>query len=192
MPHSEPVRYTIDGNGRIAAVNEAWDQFALDNDGVHLQSGVILGQRLFSFIADPTTRHLYLTMLERVRTLRKPLVVHFRCDAPAQRREMRLELRSIDDREDVEFVVTTLRDDARVPVSLIDAHAMRDTRLLRMCGWCKRVHLPNQLWVEVEEAIGPLEIFADATVPRLSHGICERCEAEVLAALDGSLPSTAA
>lgn len=186
MPTSRPVHYQIDADNRIAEVNEAWDDFALGNDGHHLLGTSVRGQPLFAFITDPTTRQLYHTMLARVRERRRPLMIHFRCDAPDRRRDMTLELRPVEDSTAVDFVVYTLTDNDRPPVSLIDAHASRDDRVLRMCGWCKRVHLPTNTWVEVEEAIGPLEIFTRPTVPQLSHGICGECEAEVLAALQDS------
>lgn len=183
MPHTSPVHYRVDASNRITSVNPAWDHFARSNDGEHLVGESIVGQHLFEFITDATTRQLYHTMLDRVRDTRKPLLIHFRCDAPDRRRDMTLELRASDDGAAVDFVVHTLQEDDRSAVSLIDANAPRDGRLLRMCGWCKRVHLPTDAWVEVEEAIGPLEIFAGTTVPQLSHGICERCEDAVLQAL---------
>ena len=186
MPQSPPVHYRLDAANRILSVNEAWDAFALRNDGEHLVGAAIVGQSLFDFITDPTTRQLYHTMLDRVRERRSPLMVHFRCDAPGRRREMVLEIRPADDETSVELVARTLHVDDRTTVALIDANAPRDGRILRMCGWCKRVHLPTNAWVEVEEAIAPLGIFAGTTVPQLSHGICEQCETAALRALDGA------
>lgn len=191
MPQTIPVRYRVDAGNRIIAVNDAWDRFAEANDGHHLLGAAVVGMPLFNYITDPTTRLLYTTMLDRVRGRRMPLLIHFRCDAPSVRREMTLEMRAEADSA-VEFVVQTQREDTREAVSLLDANASRDGRIVRMCGWCKRVQLPSHVWIEVEEAIGPLEIFAAATVPMLSHGICERCEADALVTLDGLLPSATA
>ena len=44
--------------------------------------------------------------------------------------------------------------------------------------------MPTEAWVEVEEAVNVLSIFGGPTVPRLSHGICERCESGLLDALE--------
>ena len=53
-----------------------------------------------------------------------------------------------------------------------------------MCGWCKRVAAPPIGWLEVEEAVGALSLFAEPLPPQLTHGICEQCSTTLHQALD--------
>lgn len=51
----------------------------------------------------------------------------------------------------------------------------RTDAMLIMCGWCKKVALPDDRWVEVEEAVKVLQLFDAPRLPRISHGICREC-----------------
>ena len=48
----------------------------------------------------------------------------------------------------------------------------RSRKYVRMCSNCKKVHLSNNKWVEVEEY---LVIFKKDRLPKITHGICPNC-----------------
>jgi mRNA-degrading endonuclease toxin of MazEF toxin-antitoxin module len=79
----------------------------------------------------------------------------------------------------VRFESTLEREEARPAQPLLDPAAPRSGELVVVCGWCKQVKLGAERWVEVEEAAVALKLFERPTIPRVSHGICERCSAAV-------------
>ncbi len=60
--------------------------------------------------------------------------------------------------------------------SLLDVNAPRSDALLAICSWGKRIELPEDGWTEVEPGVRKLDLFGDAPVPQLSHGVCPDCE----------------
>ena len=43
-----------------------------------------------------------------------------------------------------------------------------------MCAWCKKADVGG--WVEVEEAVRRLQLFDQARLPRITHGVCPACK----------------
>lgn len=171
----EPVRieYWLNKLDEVVYVNEAWTQFALENDGVGLGPENILHRPLYGFITDSTMRLLYWDMLKRVRagyTLQFP----FRCDSPTQYRLLEMTVTPDVDGL-VKFSTLEVLVKERTPIRLFASSARRSTALVRVCSWCKRIEVESQQWVEVEDAIFCLRLFERDRLPRLSHGICQDC-----------------
>ncbi len=177
------VAYGVDSADRLVFVNDAWSEFARDNAGEALLPPAVLGRSLWDFITDGTTLLLYRDLIARVRRANEVVRFGFRCDAPAQRRllEMRIAQGA---NGGVVFTVAMLDAQDRPAQPFLSAGVEREDGLLRICGWCKRIPMPSGAWVEVEEAITTLGLFGRPTLPRLSHGICERCAAAMLSAAD--------
>lgn len=55
-----------------------------------------------------------------------------------------------------------------------------------MCGWCKKVAIPE--WVEVEEGVKRMNWFEDAKLPSITHGICPACEQMMMAEIESITP----
>lgn len=166
----------VDADGRIRHVNDAWLSFGREN---HLpQDRPVLGRELLAFIADTTTQQLYATLLERVRRVRQPMTFPFRCDSPALRRFMEMQMRPLADGA-VEFRSRIVRSEPRPPVALLDPAVLRSEQLIRMCGWCKQVAIPD--WVEVEVALLRMNWFQQSRLPGLTHGICPACDQRMTA-----------
>lgn len=164
-------------------MNDAWSHFARANDGEHLVPPGILGQSLWTSIADQTTRQLYAALLQRLRNGTGPVRFRFRCDGPTQRRLLEMRLAATVAGE-VEFHTRLVASQAREDVSLLDAEAPRSDALLTICGWCMRIPIPADQWLEVESAIPELGLFEEWPLPMLSHGMCPRCYDTMLASLD--------
>ncbi|MEA3638516.1 MAG: hypothetical protein VBE63_01065 [Lamprobacter sp.] len=167
--------HRVDAELRISFVSEAWLAFASDN-GYATTAGAELGRPLFSVIADEETRHVYQLLIERARASREALQFGYRCDSPERRRWMQMQMRYLADSDEIEFASRLLRTEPRPYMPLIEFHRHQPAsrRVLSMCSWCKTV-LAEHAWVEVEEAVMQLRLFAAETMPRISHGICPDC-----------------
>lgn len=167
-------RYVVDDHNRIVEVDEAWLRFARENDAPHLDREAVVGKSLWDFIADLETRIIYDAILDRVR--HAPLCVRlpFRCDSPAVRRFMELEIIPLNPGH-VAFNSRLLRREKRPPLHLLQPDRRRADRMLIMCGWCKKIELSAVEWVEAEEGVARLGLFDQPLLPRISHGICPSC-----------------
>jgi len=171
--------YRIDGTDRIVAVGESWLRFAAANGAPSLTREAVVGQSLWDFVAGRETREIWTALLGRVRAGRRIARLPFRCDGPAVRRFLTVEVSARDDGA-VEIATRLLREEVRPPVQLLDPEAERSSEILRLCSWCKRVETPEQGWLETEAAIEVLDLFGRRQVPKVSHGMCLDCEGRTL------------
>lgn len=88
-------------------------------------------------------------------------------------------------REDgeVEFETRALKVESRRPPKLLDSNVSRSGEILKMCAWCNRVSVSEEVWEEVEQAIGSLELFDREPLPSISHGICKQCYQRISASI---------
>ena len=170
----QTIEYRIDHQGVLIHVSDSWTQFALDNGSPDLVSERVLGKPLMSFVSDLETRHLYRVILSGFAPQGVPVVLTLRCDSPTLRRFLQLIISQLPDQE-IQFLSHTLRTEPRDAVPLLDPSTNRSDELLRMCSWCKRILLPEDRWVEVEEAVAELELFCLDALPKLTHGVCPTC-----------------
>lgn len=170
--------YRVDAQNRLTSANAAWYDFARENGSQTLDRGSVMGCSLWNFIGDSETRHLFEIVFARVRQKGKPVTLSYRCDAPNLRRFMQLEIRPLPE-AGIEFSSRILRQEARPRVALLDDTAGRADTFLTICAWCKKVALPDETWVEVEQAVERLNLFEGPILPRISHGVCPACMGEV-------------
>ncbi len=177
--------HRIDADGRISFVNSEWLAFASEN-GLETDAQTELGRSLFSVIADEETRHIYKLLIERTRSSQQALEFGYRCDAPDRRRWMQMRMRYLAESDEVEFASRLLRAETRphMPLIALDRIRPASQRILAMCSWCKSV-LAEQTWVEVEQAVIQLRLFATHAMPRISHGICPDCSKRLLSTEPG-------
>jgi hypothetical protein len=137
----------------------------------------ILGRKLSSCFTDPTLRELYRQLVDLARQ-RRPVRFSYRCDAPAFRRLFEMRIQG-GDQGGVEFASTPKWQEPRTAVPLLDCHQVRNRKLVRACSWCQRIATAGQ-WLPVEAAVEALGLMESATLPALTHGICEECHAGML------------
>jgi len=178
------LSYQLNARDEISSINEEWLSFARANDGESLLPPQILGRPLWDFIGDLETQHIYRLLHGRVRTQGAPVRFSFRCDGPGRRRLLELNI-SAGAEQGLIYRVRTVRQEDRKPVPLLDPHRPRSEMFVTMCGWCKRVAAPPRGWLEVEEAVAALSLFAEPRPPQLTHGICEECSQRLHEALSG-------
>ncbi len=167
------IRYVINAEDQISFVDESWDRFADANDGAGLEGASILGRSLWDFIADAPTLQLYQQIVARVRQGRLTRFT-LRCDAPSCRRLLEMTISARPDKA-VEFQTQALRVEDRPAQPLLAPSTTCSAEILRACGWCNRINVDSDHWVEVEDATERLLLFERPKMPQLSHGICETC-----------------
>jgi hypothetical protein len=168
------VCYQVGGDDCLTGFNDGWTTFAEENMGGALLPGLIRGRSLWDFISDPTTAHLYQAMMKRIRGGVPRIEFEIRCDSPDRRRQLRMEIAGAPHGV-IAFTVTTVREEARPPVALLDVTRERTDDLLAVCAWCMRARLSPGTWVEIESAVRSLNLFLADQLPRLTHGMCESC-----------------
>lgn len=172
--NSQPLLYRIDAANRLTWVNEAWSDFARENQSEEFLPKQVLGQDLLGAFSDPTVRQLYVSMIQQVRS-GKEVTFDYRCDVADKRRTFTMTIRLRPDYE-VEFVSTLRSEESRVPITLLKKGVPRDPeRFLRMCSWCQGVAMPSGTWLPVEEAVVELNLMSADHLPRLTHGMCDAC-----------------
>lgn len=172
--------HCIDRTDKLTFVNEAWIRFARENDADKLVSTPVTGRLLWEFIVDDETKELYRAVLGRTRNQQVEVRFPYRCDGPDRRRYMEMVMTPLTEGE-VKFTSRLLREEPRDPVRLLEAETPRSADLIKMCGWCKKISTPE--WMEVEEAIRRLGLLELSVLPKVSHGICPNCSAEMRRAI---------
>ena len=183
--------WTIDRENVITSVGGDWDAFAAGNEAAALCGSSVVGRSLFEFIDGEETQRIYRLLLRRVRALDAPILVPFRCDSPEMRRYMRLEIEPLRERA-VEFRGVLVAAEPRPHLRLLARNAPRSEPLLVSCSFCLRIRLPDDEWVEAEDAVVRLGLLARERIPRLAHGVCPACKAKLYDRLDdvGEPPTT--
>lgn len=172
-----PQVYHIDRDDRLVAINEA---YLCDGVAVGLgvqRSDTVLGRRLWDLI--PQAAAWYEPLVRVTRIERRSFAFAFRCDTPDLRRLMRMQIEA-GPNDEVCFTSSVIRQQARAHVALLEPAAAIGLDLVSMCSWCKRVRAGDD-WLEVEPALERLGIDAHDPMPGVSHGICPRCKAELVA-----------
>lgn len=191
MSPDPAVIYRIDRADRIIYVNDAWTGFAVVNSGEDLLPPPVLGSLLFEAISDVSTREVYRLLLQRVRNAPLPLRFRFRCDGPRQQRLLEMTMSGLTDNS-VEFSTVLVASAERPAVRLIDPAEPRTDTLLRLCGWCMRVAMSDDRWIEVGQAVADLRLLEQPSLPSITHGMCPECFETMEMAItthEGSWPS---
>ncbi|MDR4460108.1 MAG: hypothetical protein MRJ67_06265 [Nitrospirales bacterium] len=176
MPTS--IQYSIDNADRIRFINEAWLQFACQNAGGHLNRAFIIGKSLWGFIEGENLRQTYGLIFKAVRTTHQAAILRFRCDSSLCRRYFQLTVSPLQE-DELMLSTHSIREISRDPVLLLDPDVQRGDQVLTICSWCVKAWLPNDEWVELEEAVNRLDLLGSGVVPRLRHGLCQDCQVDI-------------
>jgi hypothetical protein len=121
-------------------------------------------------------------LVRRVRGELRGVNLPFRCDGPAVRREMDIQIASRASGRLVAFSARLRAEERRDEFQpLLASETPRGEEMLTMCGWCDRFLVDGE-WVEVEEAVTRLGLFQLPEMPAISHGVCPDCTQMLLAA----------
>ncbi len=169
------MRYWVDSEDRLAAVDEEWGAFAVENGAPELASPAVLGRAIGSFCSDLTTEEIWQQLFARARA-GLGTAVRIRCDAPGKRRLLDVSLSAEGGRVRVTSVL--LWAEERPAELLFEVNRPHSAELLHCCSWCKRWRLPSGGWAEVEELVSALRLLERDVLPGVTHAICGDCLAE--------------
>jgi hypothetical protein len=169
--------YRINERDEIISVNDDWCKYASDHGWDGISSDEVLHRPIYTYIKDSTTSRLYQYLFKRVRggsTVR----YQFNCVSKSHRRVMEMTVKPIGNGECLELKARMLHKQAHLQ-SFDKLDGPHEDKFLRTCGWCRRIDLEGN-WIEVEDAVAKLEVFEFCRLPKLTHGICNDCFAEML------------
>jgi hypothetical protein len=167
-----PVVYRIDPENVIVSVNDAFRDFAARNDAAPLANCV--GQSLWTHIRDWDTKQIYGILFARVRSTGRSARIPFRCDSPDCRRFMEMEIGNVAGGL-LELRCHLDREETRPSVQVHRFQPNDPYTLITMCSWCLRIRNSSLAWLEVEDAIAEMRVFASDRPTAITHGICKSC-----------------
>ncbi|MEA2479035.1 MAG: hypothetical protein QOJ07_957 [Thermoleophilaceae bacterium] len=165
--------YRIDKYDAIVYADGAFRSFAAAIGDPGLAERV-LGEPLWSFIADPELCSLHLALVGSARSGRT-ITVRTRCDSPHMVRSVAL---TFAPRAGGEVELSCRLAGA----ALIGVAPGRGDEMLRVCAWCYRAERDG--WRDIEEVVSAEQLLERPHVPRITHGICDSCLAEVAAGFE--------
>lgn len=167
--------YRIDSTDTIVSVSDNWCTFADANAwDSSLRPEDVVGHKLWDFIQDRETRHLYQELFRRVRGGIPSRTIPFRCDSPSERRYLELLIEALPDAQ-IEITSKILRTEPRSPISLLNPDTSRSTDFVTLCSICKKMKVSPGQWAEIEEGLAYLRLFEADKMPQLTHGLCHSC-----------------
>ncbi|MGD8642567.1 MAG: hypothetical protein PVG89_18170, partial [Gammaproteobacteria bacterium] len=146
------IIYRIDKDGIIVFVSDNWNRFALANNGADLLERAVLNRSLFDFITDWQSRHLYELLIDYATRKSCPIIFPYRCDAPALRRFMTMEIVPLENGL-TEFRSCIVKEQSRDAQPVLDHETPRSDEFLLICAWCKKVNTQEGQWEEIEETV---------------------------------------
>ncbi|MCC5869211.1 MAG: hypothetical protein JJU27_11910 [Gammaproteobacteria bacterium] len=186
------VALVIDRDLKIQSVGiRNWQAFWCENGGTRPDDAQIIGRTITDAFTPGSVRNTFRQMFaDLFAGQRASLRLDYRCDAPNERRVMRLSVTPIRARDQGEirhllYQSVLIDSEQRPPLALFGAPAtgLKRPDILRICCVCAKVATPapgaegQQQWLDAEDyyAQGGQE------VSMLSHGFCEPCATKLLA-----------
>jgi hypothetical protein len=152
-------------------VSSTWDGFAVANDAPELIGARVIGESLWRYMTDSTTREVYRHLLRHVRVGRM-LQFPLRCDAPRVIRRLAMTMTAVD--ELVRFDSQVCAVEARPEVPLWRRDAPRRSDVVERCSWCERIEW-NGEWFDFAIAVSRLGLFEGDLPPHVTHVMCPDC-----------------
>jgi hypothetical protein len=170
--------YEVDDNNRLTYVSPQWLSFAQRNQALQLTRAAVLGEPLLRFVAGRETVDLYGQLFAAIRRHGRGIRLPFRCDSARARQAMELDVQPVA-RGHLRLEGHLLHRERRPYVRLLDLNLARAGERVTSCSLCRRVHVPPQRWLEVEEAIDALSALPQIPLPQLNYVVCPDCIADV-------------
>ncbi|MGJ3263455.1 MAG: PAS domain-containing protein [Salinarimonas sp.] len=180
------IAYATDDEGTIIAIGgRNWDAALARNGGrPEFRSREVIGRNLFEFIDGEAVVGRYREWMRSLRHERDGVAFAFRCDAPGERRELRMAITRMEldgGRLGCLFHSTALSSAHRPPIDLFDVDAQITARRealakphVTLCSFCHAVDAGAR---ELASWVTPEAYYAAGgrSDVRISHGICPGC-----------------
>ena len=91
---------------------------------------------------------------------------------------MQMRIEALDDGQ-IEFHSHAVEIRPRAALAVLARSAERDpSRLLHICSWCNRGEVDRRSKA-IDQVVTTLGLFEGQPLPRLTHGVCDECHAQV-------------
>ena len=164
--------YVIDADDRVVKANAGYFDFAAQNNFPDARATI--GEPLWDFVSGKGVQAVQKTLIRRIRRTGGTVVLPFRCDGPAVRRELTLTVGPGGGEGWIVFSTQLAMAQWRDRQPFLDRTVPRGHQVVRMCSWCGRVE-DGSTWVEIEEASSGLGLSSVDSMPRIGHDLCNRC-----------------
>jgi hypothetical protein len=183
-PESDLVplgRFTVwlDQTDRVIAVPGNWAVHGARIGSPDLDREQVLGRPVGWFVQDLTTRECFRMLFERIRREGRSARVVTRCDSPTQQRAMQIRFVPMSAGA-LECSWSLFLDTAASEIPLQQRYGFEDGEFIRMCSWCRQVHLHGR-WQALESVAAEIGLLGHDELPAITHGICPRCAAALMA-----------
>jgi hypothetical protein len=168
------VIYRIDSHDHLVYADGGLDGFA-HAAGVPRLPAQWVGKSLWGCIDDDEMRAVLVALVARARSGRT-LAFNTRCEPPSVAHTVAMEIAPLAD-GGVEFRCAPAAGALRTP------RPVRSFDLLRVCAWCYRARSEG-IWRDIEDVVAGEHLLERATLPIVTHGICDACLVETDAELD--------
>ena len=170
------IEYEVGPDGAIVSVNDLFVGFAADNGWV-IEAADVIGTSLFDHVAGRRVRELHRSLLAAVRSSSRPLTLPMRCDSPTERRWLSVRFTPLADGR-VAFASSVDRIESRPYQPLLDTtlEPGPTAGMLNVCAWCARARYGGD-WIDIDDVAERLGVTGADSIPAVSHGICDSCEA---------------
>ncbi|MCB1174596.1 MAG: hypothetical protein KDK39_13580 [Leptospiraceae bacterium] len=173
MVAAPAIRYDLDDQDRIVALGGPWDSFALENDGPQVQSDLIRGRPIWSFVTGELTRMWLQTVFQLVRSQKQPITRPYRCDSPHLRRFMQMRIQS-GPAGKLSIYHDILRIEQRSqPVYIHYELDEQEISFRARCSFCNRVK-QGQHWMEPDAA----NAHPERTIT-VTSSVCPDCQGDL-------------
>lgn len=181
------ISYVTDTAGTIRGVGASrWTAFSNANAAQDLTVDNVIGRSIFDFISGTEVKNSISKALGNLANgAASEWVMPYRCDSPAQKRNMRLSVSPIMSNCAVDgflFQSVVLNEEQRPPLDIFDAvqiatqmAAIRSLPMISMCSWCQRIRTADDAepeWIEAEEYYRR----GGSSNVALTHTICPGCK----------------
>ncbi len=174
-------RFTLglDPANRLVRLPSEWETFTEMIGAPGLERERVLGRPVGWFMDDETVRECFRLMWERARLEGRSARIAARCDGLDENRALQF-TSTPTAAGALECSWTILRGPAATITPAVQRHRFREGEHLRMCSWCRQVHL-GMMWHRLDSAAPALGLLDHTPLPPITHGICPECFAVVMA-----------
>lgn len=174
-PEDDDLVYEIDRHGRLANVSLAWNRFAIANGAGNLRAENVVGRPFWSFFDDSDGLiDEHKAMQERCRARNQKGTFLLRCDAPEERRMLRMWIEPLDD-GGFRYTSRTVAVESLDPELYDRLLAVSQPVRIGRCSHCNRFRVESD-WFEPEIAVRrDWERHRPGRLRAMVHTLCPSC-----------------
>jgi len=180
-PDADDLVYEIDDRGRLASVSLAWNRFAIANGASDLRAENVVGRPFWSFFEDSDGLiEEHKAMQDRCRARDQQGTFLLRCDAPQERRMLRMWIEPLE-RGRFRYTSRTIAVESLDPELYCRLLGVTEPVRVARCSHCNRFRLENE-WFEPEIAVRrDWERYRPGHERAMVHTLCPGCREQLRA-----------